>query len=81
MKHFRKNWEEIKSNKRVIIHIPSLSYEEFQRMSFQQYQTFQNNQLYRILDVIDPNVIVIYVSPFEIDEDAISYIVKILQVR
>ncbi|KAL0480912.1 hypothetical protein AKO1_011189 [Acrasis kona] len=76
---FRENWSVIKTKKRTIIHVPSLTYEVHQRKSIQErFQFIQNAQLFRLCALMDDLVDVIYVSPFPVSDDAIQYVAKIL---
>lgn len=65
-----KEWNE----KRVEIHIPSYSVEQFQRMSMSHFRHREGLQLSRLFCARDSNVeMVIYVSPLELDEEVIQY--------
>ena len=77
---FKDRWEEIQQKRRVVIHVPSISREEHQRLTIPNFQTQQNLQMSRLCAVNDPLVDVIYVSPIEIAEDVMSYYEKLLEV-
>ena len=42
---FRQDWDSLKTKRRVAIHIPSMSYEEHQRMSCTHFSVRQNMQI------------------------------------
>eukprot|EP01064_Diplonema_japonicum_P026301 TRINITY_DN3771_c0_g1_i1.p1 TRINITY_DN3771_c0_g1~~TRINITY_DN3771_c0_g1_i1.p1 ORF type:complete len:943 (+),score=239.09 TRINITY_DN3771_c0_g1_i1:98-2926(+) len=79
MDSFIHDWGKIKDEKRLVIHIPSLSYTPEQCTSIPFYNCFQNAQLARIIDLIDPNVEVVYLSPFPIEQEALQYYTRLLQ--
>lgn len=43
--------------------------------------TQQNSQLARMFRLVDPNVEIIFVSPFEMQLDVIAYYVKMLEIN
>nr|CAG4711615.1 unnamed protein product [Naegleria fowleri] len=79
MEEFKKNWDTIKKAKRTIVHINSLSYDESVRKTFPKFKSHQNSQLFRLLDLLDPNVDIIFIASYHIDSDALSYVVKLLE--
>ena len=64
MEEFKNKWTEIKKKKRIEIHINSISIQEMKRISMEKFLQRENAQISRIFAVKDPNVDVIYVSPF-----------------
>jgi hypothetical protein len=48
----------------VEVHINSLSIEELKRISMEKFLQRENAQLSRIFALRDPNVDIIYISPF-----------------
>ncbi|KAL9649007.1 hypothetical protein ABK040_008386 [Willaertia magna] len=79
MDDFKKNWDTIKKGKRVIIHMNSLSFDENVRKTFPKFKSTQNSQILRLFDLIDPNVEIIYITMEPLDEDAIGYAQKLLE--
>ena len=63
-KKFQKQWPQLCKGKRVVIHIPSISRVESQRMSMSDFSLRENGQMSRLTWAADPNVDVVYVSPF-----------------
>ena len=80
MDDFKAKWPTIRSQKRIEIHINSLSIYELQRISMNKFLQRENSQLARVLAVRDPNVEVIYVSPFQMTSDVLGYYFKILEI-
>ncbi|GMH84334.1 hypothetical protein TrVE_jg5934 [Triparma verrucosa] len=64
----------------VIVHVPSLSLEEYLRLGIPRFPVSQNLQLHRLTDVKRSNVEVIYVAPFPMDDEIVDYYKKILEV-
>ncbi|OQS02628.1 hypothetical protein THRCLA_05014 [Thraustotheca clavata] len=79
MTSFRANWDKIKIQRRVIVHIPSFSAEEQTRLSMDNFAIRQNLQMARMCAIADPNVDVIYISPFELSPDIQKYQIRLLQ--
>ena len=82
MSNFKKKWDLIKTMKRVIIHYNTISLttdnSHSMNISFNQFKQRENNQLNRMIDLYDPNVEIIYISPYQINKDIISYYTSIL---
>lgn len=64
MDEFKVKWPAIKTRRRVEVHINSLSIEELKRISMEKFLQRENAQLSRIFALRDPNVDIIYISPF-----------------
>uniref|UniRef100_A0A7S4HAW2 IQCH-like ATP-grasp domain-containing protein n=1 Tax=Guillardia theta TaxID=55529 RepID=A0A7S4HAW2_GUITH len=77
----QQQWQDMSRRKRVVVHVPSISREEAQRMSVQDFAIRQNNQLGRLTWSSSPDVEVIYVAPFPLSPDVVQYYSKLLQVR
>lgn len=78
--NFMNNWGKIKNDVRVEIHMNSLGYDRFQKLTMANFRSSQNSQLSRIFRLIDPNVEIVYVTPFDIKLEVLSYYVKILDI-
>lgn len=79
MQRLKRDWTRIKGNRRVIIHVPSISVDERARLSADNFSVKQNLQLSRLCGLIDSNVDIVYVSPFELTTDVAQYSMKLLQ--
>lgn len=65
MSEFKQKWPQIKSNKRVEVHINSLSIDELKRISMEKFLQRENSQISRIFAAgKDPNLEIIYVCPY-----------------
>lgn len=80
MATFKRDWNRICTKKRVVVHIPSLSLQPFQRKAMHNFAIRENSQLTRLCEALDPNVDIIYVCPFEINSDVHQYYLKLLEV-
>jgi len=80
MDEFKVKWPAIKTRRRVEVHINSLSIEELKRISMEKFLQRENAQLSRIFSLRDPNVDIIYISPFQMTTDVIGYYMKILEI-
>ena len=80
MDEFKIKWQSIKTRKRVEVHISSISIEELKRISMEKFLQRENAQMSRIFSLKDPNVEVIYVTPFQMTSDVLGYYMKILEI-
>ena len=76
---FKRCWPDIKNSKRVEIRINSYSIAELKRMTVEKLKQKENSQVTRIFTVKDPNVDVIYVSPYTLTSEVFKYYMKILE--
>jgi hypothetical protein len=77
---WKQNWGTFTTKKRVVVHIPSLSFQPYQRKGLHNFTIKQNLQLTRLVDVADPDVDVLYISPFELNAEIEQYYLKLLEV-
>lgn len=77
---WKNNWSSFSSRERVIIHLPSLSLQSYQRENMFNFPLRQNSQMSRLCGVKDPNVHVLYISPYELNTDIHHYYLKLLEV-
>lgn len=80
MEEFKKRWPEIRKKKRVEIHVNSLSIGDAKRLSMEKFMQRENLQISRLFLLRDPNVNIIYISPFTFTNDVLGYYMKILQI-
>ena len=75
------DWQSLKRRKRVVVHIPSISTEEAQRLSMDDFAIRQNGQMGRLTWIGSTDVEVVYVSPFPLSPDVVQYYSKLLQIQ
>ena len=80
MDEFQQKWPFIRSKKRVEVHICSISIDELKRISMEKFLQRENAQLSRIFSLKDPEVEVIYVTPFQMTSEVLGYYMKILEI-
>lgn len=76
-----KDWGFIKNQVRVVIHVNSMSYDEFQRTTTEKLRVKMNSQIMRIFQLKDPNLEVILVIPKKYSDELINYYYKILDLN
>lgn len=69
---------EPRDNRRLIIHIPSISANEYTRLNMSGYQALQNAHIGALYQLIDPDVHVIYITPVTIGAAEQAYHDKFL---
>lgn len=80
MEEFKKRWPDIRKKKRIEIHVNSLSIGDAKRLSMEKFMQRENLQISRLFLLRDPNVNIIYISPFTFTNDILGYYMKILQI-
>uniref|UniRef100_A0A7S0VNS7 IQCH-like ATP-grasp domain-containing protein n=1 Tax=Hemiselmis tepida TaxID=464990 RepID=A0A7S0VNS7_9CRYP len=80
-KKLRQDWQLLKRRKRVVVHMPSISREEAQRVSMEDFLIRQNLQMGRLTWIASSDVEVVYVSPFPLSPDVVQYYTKFLQIQ
>lgn len=78
MNQFKNNWNEIKKGPRIEIHLNSLSFSFLRNCTIEKFSAKENNQLNRLINLIDPNVEIIYIAPFKLENEVLSYYFSIL---
>jgi hypothetical protein len=63
-----------------VLHVPSLSIDEYLRLGLSNFEIQQNLQLTRLADCVKENVEIIYVAPFPLDDEILDYFKKILEI-
>lgn len=76
---FVEDWRTIKQNKRVEVHICSISNKALDNSAICNFAEKQNNQLSRLIRLQDPDVELIIVVPFELPSSVISYYFSVLE--
>ena len=78
MKEFKKNWDTIKNSPRIEIHFNSISLPTtnsiYLNTTFHKFSERENNELNRIINLIDENVEIIYISPHQLNQDIILFL-------
>mmetsp|Transcript_22620 Transcript_22620/g.44816 ORF Transcript_22620/g.44816 Transcript_22620/m.44816 type:complete len:1178 (+) Transcript_22620:87-3620(+) len=77
---FKANWNNIQKKKRVVVHIASLSFQPYQRKNVHNNNIRQNQQLTRLCEAADPDVDIIYITPFDLNPEIQQYYMKLLEV-
>ena len=78
MSHFKENWKNIKNNPRYEIHINSISNDSKINETIEHYSEKENLQLDRITRLADPNLNIIFISPYDISDDVLAYYFALL---
>jgi hypothetical protein len=78
----KQNWRRFEDPDapKYILHVPSLTIEEYLRLGLSSFPVRQNLQLTRLVECAGPNVEVIYVAPFPLDDEILDYYKKILSI-
>ena len=76
---FKEEYNEIQANPRIEIYINSLSYKgNYNNCLTDKYPMKETLQLSRLAKLIDPNLDIIYILPYELPEEIISYYFSIM---
>ncbi|KAM3134738.1 hypothetical protein pb186bvf_013213 [Paramecium bursaria] len=77
---FQKDWDFIKLQQRVEIHIGSQEVSEYTRLSMDQFLQRENNQICRIFRASD-QIQIIYITAFDISSEIENYYQRIFEMR
>ena len=75
----KSEWNSIQESNRFEIHINSLSYDNYKNTTIGKYSEKENLQLNRLIRLFDPNLEIIYISPYKIQEEILRYYFSILE--
>lgn len=78
MAYFKDEWNTMNDSYRIEIHINSLSFSNNKSITIDHFKEKENSQLNRLIRLIDPNVEMVYISPYPIDEEILEYYFSIL---
>jgi len=76
---FQEDWPQNKYRKRVEIHIQSITCDELQRLSMEKFLQRQNAQISRLFALKDPLVDIIFIAPFDLPPEVLSYYSKVFE--
>lgn len=63
------------------IHIGSLSFEQFKRVTFENKSSYENSQLSRIFKSLEsPDTFIIYVTPIQLSEGVVKYYQRMFKI-
>jgi len=79
-KEFRNKWTNIVSNRRIIVHIPSLGFTKHIRRKLNNLSLRENYQIGCLCELEDPNIDIIYVSPMPVNDEILQYYNKLVRV-
>ena len=79
LNQFKSEYQKIQDSYRVEVHINSLSYDNYKNTTIGKFSEKENLQLNRLIRLIDPNVEIIYISPYRIQEEILRYYFSILE--
>lgn len=74
---FQDQWDVVENSPRTEIHVSSYSNSEYTRLTMEKFLQRENIQISRIFRVSDPNLTLIYVTPYEIEEELYNYYMKV----
>ena len=77
----KRGWKHWGHSPRCIVHLPSLSLSQEQRITSEHFLTRQFSQLARLCDLRNPLISIIFISPLQIPPDLLGYFLSIMHVR
>eukprot|EP01029_Cantina_marsupialis_P010545 TRINITY_DN23_c8_g1_i1.p1 TRINITY_DN23_c8_g1~~TRINITY_DN23_c8_g1_i1.p1 ORF type:complete len:1057 (+),score=252.90 TRINITY_DN23_c8_g1_i1:125-3295(+) len=76
----KERWSTIQNERRVIVHVPSYTISENQRLSMPVLRNRENAQMSRMCELLDENTEIIYIVPYHLSQDVATYHKKLMQV-
>lgn len=75
------NYQLIKTSRKVEVHIGSLSFEQFKRITIENRSHFEMSQISRVFKALEsPDTFIIYVTPFQLSDDLIKYYQRLFKI-
>ncbi|CAJ1990483.1 hypothetical protein conserved [Leishmania donovani] len=78
MREFKAAWPRIEEGRRIIVHLPSLSYPTYQAKKMPFYEARQLGQLTRLSMLADPHVQLVFVVPVKPETEIQQYYMSLL---
>ena len=76
---FKLRWDKIQSGHRIEIHFYSISRDSYNNCLIDKYSLKEALQLNRLIRLVDPNIEIIYILPFHINDEILTYYVSLLE--
>ena len=73
LEDFKKNYDSNKNKQKIEIHINSLSYDSSMNCTIDKYMLKESLQLNRLIKLKDKNLKIIYILPFNLSDEILSY--------
>jgi len=78
---FTANYQLIKTSRKVEVHVSSLSFEQFKRVTLDSRTHYENTQLSRIFKALEsPDTFIVYVTPYQLSEGVIKYYQRLFKI-
>ena len=76
---FKSNWDKIQNKPRVEIHYYSISNDSYTNCLIDKFSLKEALQLNRLIRLVDPNLEIIYILPFHLNEEILTYYISLLE--
>ena len=76
---FKLRWDKIQNTSRVEIHFNSISKDSYNNCLIDKYSLKEALQLNRLVRLVDPNIEIIYILPFQINDEILTYYISLLE--
>ena len=76
---FKSNWKNIQNSSRVEIHFYSISRDSYHNCLIDKFTMKESLQLNRLIRLVDPKIEIIYILPFQISDEILTYYFSLLE--
>ena len=76
---FKLRWDKIQNMPRLEIHFFSISKDSYNNCLIDKYSLKEALQLNRLIRLVDPNIEILYILPFEINDEILTYYISLLE--
>lgn len=77
--NFKLRWDKIQNSSRIEIHFFSISSDSYNNCLIDKYSLKEALQLNRLVRLVDPNIEIIYILPFHINDEILTYYITLLE--
>ena len=77
--NFKLRWDKIQNSSRIEIHFYSISKDCYNNCLIDKYSLKEALQLNRLIRLVDPNIEILYILPFQINDEILTYYISLLE--
>ena len=76
---FKSKWDNIQNKSRIEIHYFSISNDSYTNCLIDKFSLKEALQLNRLIRLVDPNLEIIYILPFHLNDEILTYYISLLE--
>ena len=76
---FKSRWDKIQNTPRIEIHYFSIAKDSYNNCLIDKFSLKEALQLNRLIRLVDPNIEIIYILPFHLNDEILTYYISLLE--